>query len=607
MSTSERSRIRSRPGARAGLLLAAALAVGSGCDGRAKRGGGLEALTGPALLEIDLTRGAPEELAGSLFGPAPNRSHADLVEAIRGIPSDAKGVFVRLGMASFGLARGEEIGRLLFEVRDRGTPVVCHAHEIDNSTLMLASLGCSEVWLSPAGQVEAVGIAAQLLFARSLLEKFNVRADFVQVGKYKGAEETFTRDEPSPEARESLEGTLRGMRAAWVAAVIEGRERPALAELLEDGPYTADVAKEHGLIDQIGFETDALSEIKKKAGANRVESAFGGPSSPEGIAEIFRTLGGGASLGTPRVAVVRAVGGISMSSGPSLFGGDAGITEKALGKVIQRLADDDSVEAVVLRIDSPGGSALASDLLWQKLMELREDKPLVVSVGSMAASGGYYLACAANKIVAEPGSIVGSIGVVGGKFSVGEALEGVGVHVETIAATDDPEKAARAGYLSPFDPWDEPTKKKVRAGIVSIYDLFLDRIAEGRGLEIPKVETFAEGRIFSGTEAKERGMIDELGGLTDAIRVARDLASLPEDAPVEIVGGAPALAELFGVEETGASIEELLGERARDAVNPVAPFLREAPSEVLMMLAAAAPLASGESTLAAMPYAVIVR
>src|SRR5262249_51257027 len=157
------------------------------------------------------------------------------------------GVFVRLGTAQIGIARAEEIGTLLGGVRKK-KPVVCHADEYTNSTLMLAALGCSRVWVSPAGGVETVGIAAQLFFANRLLERFHVGVDFLQVGKYKGAQEPFTRNGPSPEARESLEGTLRGLRAAWLAHIAEGRGKLAAADAAEDGPWSSDDALKHGVV-----------------------------------------------------------------------------------------------------------------------------------------------------------------------------------------------------------------------------------------------------------------------------------------------------------------------------------------------------------------------
>jgi protease-4 len=244
-------------------------------------------------------------------------------------------------------------------------------------------------------------------------------------------------------------------------------------------------------------------------------------------------------------------------------------------------------------------------------MKLRSKKPLVVSVGGMAASGGYYLACAANKIVVEPTSIVGSIGVVGGKFAMGKALEEIGVHAETVAASPDPKKAARATYMSALTPWDDATREKIRASMTSVYDLFLRRIAEGRGAPVATIEPSAEGRIFAGVEAKKRGLVDELGGFQEALKIALDLAKLPEDTPVDVVDDKPALFDLLAGEESDEDAARARSEAAREAgraaLGGLVPSIRELSPEVGTWLGTMAPLLSGERALAAMPFALTIR
>jgi protease IV len=627
-------------GKRTGLAAVAVASVllAAGCEGRAPRAdhgppAGASAAPGkrttstttglgdgPSVAEIDLTRGVPETRGSSLFGSSSRHSHVDLVRSLRalaegsGSGASTAAVFVRLGTASIGLARSEEIGALLGEVRKK-RPVVCHADEYGNATLMLAAAGCSKIWVSPAGGVEAVGIAAQLLFANRLLERFHVGVDFLQVGKYKGAQEPFTRDGPSPEARASLEGTLRGLRAAWLSHIAEGRGNLAAGDAAEDGPFGPADALARGLVDAVGYPDDARDDAKKLAGTDRVVPRFGGEptGSGRGLAGLVRALTGSARGGTPHVAVVPATGSIAMSASPSLLGGSEGITEHELGRVLGRLAGDASVKAVVLRIDSPGGSALASDLLWKRLRKLAAEKPLVVSVGDMAASGGYYLSCAGTKIVAEPTSIVGSIGVVGGKLALGKALDELGIHAETIPAAPDPQKAARASYMSSFMRWDDPTRERVLASMKAIYDLFLQRIAEGRGTTVEAIAPNAEGRIFGGVEAKDRGLVDELGGLSDAIALALELGSLPKDAPVEVVDDEQGLLDMLVEGDPGAdsragtdqAVGASMGQAAREALLP--PALRAAMPGAEALLGSLAPLLAGERALAAVPFGLTVR
>ena len=612
-----------------GWLMGAAVACAVGaCDGRApqappaRQAADPPSIGGPAVVEIDLRGNLSETPDAGLFGGGRRSTHADLVASLRDMRSSegTKGLFVRFGGGRIGFARAHEIGRLLGEIRAQNKPIVCHSDDWDNASYLAASLGCSKVYVSPAGGVDTVGIAAQLLFAKSFLAKYKVDVDYLQVGKYKGAEETFTRDEPSPEARASLENALGGIRAAWLAAIEKGRAGKLAKDSIEDGPYTPQEAKAKGFVDEVGYLEAARDDAKESSGATRVTKRFGGrddaPSLSRAIADMFRGMSG--SGGAPRVAVLPASGAITMAGGGGLpLGGSDGITERALGREIKRLTDDPSTKAVVLRIDSPGGSALASDLLWGKLMKLRAEKPLVISVAGMAASGGYYLSCAGTKIVAEPTSIVGSIGVVGGKLSFGTALQEYGIRAETVAATKDPERAARAAYMSVLTPWDDRTRERVRASMKSIYDLFVDRIVEGRSLPREKVEGFAEGRLFAGEEAKSLGMIDQVGGLEDAIKLAIELAKVPEDTPVDLVGTPPTLFEALAGEETsgasaatgpGAQVGPAAAEIARRAAMEalVAPVLAQVP-ELGSFAGALAPFLSGERVLAVTPFALAVR
>jgi len=623
----DRGRISGRT-RRLGVGIAAAVALAA-CSGRERtappagsKGVGLDQ---PAVAELDLSGGLPESASTPLLGPPSRRTHAELVRSLRALADaeSSKGFLVRLGMSRISFARAHEVGRILGDVRKAGRPVVCHADEYNNGTLLLAAAGCSKLWVSAAGQVSSIGLAAQLIFAKGLLDKLNVSADFLQVGKFKGASEPFTREGASPEARQSLEGALGGLRAAWVSGIVEGRGKPELQGLIEDGPFAPEEAKAKGLVDEIGDLDEAREDAKKLAGVEAIATRFGGSDGERGVSrglvDIFRTISGASAEGTPHVTIVPAVGSIAMTSGSSVpFGGSDGIGERELGRVLTRLTKDEDTKAVVLRIDSPGGSALASDLLWKKLMKLREAKPLVISVGGMAASGGYYLACAGSKIFAEPTSIVGSIGVVGGKLAVGKALAELGINAETIAANPDPQRANRAAYMSALTPWDEPTRARVLASMEAVYDLFLKRIAAGRGVAVEAVAPSAEGRLFGGVAAKERGLVDELGGLEDAVKRALELAKLPEDAPVELEQGEGGLLDLLAgasdndAEGRAAAPErasaEALAERARRAAAGalVPAWLSTAP-ELGAFMGSVGPLLSGERTLAALPFVVIVQ
>jgi protease-4 len=558
------------------------------------------------VLEFDLRGGAPEALEGGLFQLPATRSYTGLVRALeRGLEEDTTAsVFVRLGEQTLELAQAQEVGALLTRYAKKGIPVVCHADGLSNATAALVSQGCTRRFLSPAGGLETVGLAAQVVYLRGILDRLKIEADFLHVGRFKSGPEPLTHEGPSPEARESLEVTLASLRKSWLEQV-----RPELRGALEQGPFTPNEAKTQKLVDTLGYELDALAEAKKLGKVDVASTAFGASASASDtpdVAEILRMIAGASESVSdrPHVAVIPAQGAISTQSNGGAFS-SGGITSKALVKTLRRLSNDDSVKAVVLRIDSPGGSPLASDLIWHEVMELRKKKPVVASVGGMAASGGYYIACAAQRIFAEPSSIVGSIGVFGGKIVIGPALGEIGVNSVTFPASPEPGAAARAAYLSPLTRWDDPTRKRMQTMMDGIYELFIARVAEGRKVADDKVRPHAEGRIWSGTQGLERGLVDELGGLSQALASARKLAKLDEDVPVTVEGGAEGLLEMLLLGEDAGEAQVIAALKKLDARRALT--LEAVPEELRPFAAALGPLLAGETVLTAMPFALTVR
>jgi protease-4 len=480
--------------------------------------------------------------------------------------------------------------------------VWCHADDYNNSTLYVASRGCGRIWIAPAGSVDAIGLAAQTLYFHKLLtEELGLDVDFLQVGKFKGAEEPFTRDGPSPDARRSLEATLADLRAGWLGGIRRGRPRVA-DSVPEDGPYSAEEAKKRGLVDDVGYFDEARDALERASGAVRAEVRLGPGATGSGsgdFSEVLHTLTG-ESFGSAPVMLVRAVGAITLEGG-GLFGDGGGIVQRKLARILARLEKDDEVRAVVLRIDSPGGSALASDLLWHQLMAIRAKKALIVSIGDMAASGGYYLASTGATVFADDTSIVGSIGVVGGKIAANRALDRIGVHAETFPAkTGDLHAEARAAYESVLLAWDDDTRQRLLETMEDVYRLFLARVSEGRGIPIDRVAASAEGRIFSGRDARERGLVDVIGGLREAIARARSVVGLPPDARVGIAGEGGGLLQAFGDDdEPGEARAHALGVQRSELAHVAA--------DLLPFLASVSPLAARERVLCALPFYLTVR
>ena len=569
---------------------------------------GLGASSGHVAV-FDLSRGAPEQTAGGLFQLPASHSFAGLVRELERVTADAqaKSVFVRLSQQPYDWAQSEELGRLLNQVKGAGKQVICHAHTLTNATIWLVARGCTRIWLSPAGEVINVGIAAQMTYLKGALDKLKIEADFLSMGRFKSGGEPITREGPSDASRENLTETLQSIRQTWLDGVISARSMPGLREALENGPFIPAVARTKGLIDAVGFESEALAEAKQKGNVERTRTVFG-PGRKEdggGLAELIRILAGTGDQGTERdhVAVVTAVGGITMTSSEG-FGSD-GITAGAMLKTLRRLKKDKSVKAVVLRLDSPGGSPLASDLIWHELMALRKEKPVVASIGTMAASGGYYLACAAHSILAERTSIVGSIGVFGGKFVIGPALEEVGITSFTFPASNEPGAAARAAYMSPLTAWDQATRERVEAHMRHIYELFLERVAKGRGISVDQVRKSAEGAIFSGRQGKQRRLVDEFGGLQQAISLARRRAGLPTDAPVVVEGLQETLIEsLFSGDDPRAGDVQAALEKWQARQRHWRGLV---PENLRTFVTSLLPLTQGEHSLVALPFVFSVR
>jgi protease IV len=553
---------------------------------------------------IDLTQSAPESAAvGGLFPLPVERTFAGLVSALeKQSINPAPGYLVRFGEHQFDWAQTEELGRLLARLRSPEHPVVCHGHGFSNSSMWLALTGCDEIWLSPAGSVDTVGLGGQSVYLKRLLERFKIKADFLHIGRYKSAAETFTEDGPSPEARESLESVLASIRSAWLAgAKAPGRDE-AVVGALEAGPWVPKAAQAVGLVDHIGYESQARQRVVERSSAGEFESLLTSSDDERAAvdaAELLQLItGSSSSVQGAHVAILPAAGGISMGGGDSMS--QEGITASGLTRAIRELKNDDQVKAVVLRIDSPGGSALASDLLWHELMELRKRKPLIASVGNVAASGGYYLACAAHRLIAEQTSIVGSIGVVGGKIVLDDALHELGVTAHTFSAKPGEEARQRAAYLSPLNSWDAATRQRVQEQMEGIYDLFIQRVAEARTMDPANVREHAEGRIWSGIQGKERGLVDEFGGLVLAVTRAKERAGLPADAPVVVKGPEGGLLELLGLGEDAEDGEVRAAVLRLQAARPE--WLKAAAPHLLPHLQSLLPLLDGERVLAVSPF-----
>ncbi|MDQ3037588.1 MAG: signal peptide peptidase SppA [Myxococcota bacterium] len=438
-------------------------------------------------------------------------------------------LFLRLGPMGGAWGRVDDLHEALQAVRDAGKPVHCHFETIDNAGYLLAASSCDRISITPAGMADTVGVAAQVFYARTLLDQLGVSADLMQVGSFKGAAEPFTRQDMSPEMRESLGSLLDDLQAGLVQSLVSGRDMSAARaqEVLDGGPYDSAGALEAGLVDAVEFDDEARTRAREAGRATRNVIVQLTPDTEDlTLADLLGALASGEAPddgpSAPHIELVYLDGEITDDEEAGTGNGSAGPFVRRM----RELADDESVRAVVLRIDSPGGSALASDRMWHAVRRTAARKPVIVSVGDMAASGGYYIASAGHDIVAHPSSIVGSIGVVGGKVDASALLARIGVHAETLT------RGAHAGWSTATAPFTDDERVVLRRIMESTYRRFVRRVAISREMSEERVLSSAEGRIWSGREGLERGLVDQLGGLPAAIALARQRGELDDDAQV---------------------------------------------------------------------------
>lgn len=435
-----------------------------------------------------------------------------------------------------GWAAALSLRRAVAALRERGVRVVAYAEQLDEAALLVAS-AADQVWMPETGRVHLVGVRAEGFYLLELLSRWDVETDVVRVGSHKSAGEMFTRDRMSPEQREQVEGLVDDLFEALVNGLAEGRglSPERVRELVDRGPFTAEAARSEGLVDAFAYP----DELGERVQAFRNGNVDAPPRSLSWVdARVYRTLRvDGRPVGDRCLAWVVAQGGIHRGVGTR------GVGSESTARLLESLRRDPDVCGVALRVDSPGGDALASDLLWRAVDRLRREKPVVASLSEVAASGGYYLASAADAIYAEAGSVTGSIGVIGGKLNLEGLYRRLGIGRDAV------ERGERAGLLSEMRPFTPSERRAVREGMEASYAVFLERVALGRGLALEAVRHVAQGRIFSGARAAGVGLVDALGGPLEALAELRRLAGLVpgEQASLRFHPRTPRLVGLIGL------------------------------------------------------------
>ncbi|NNL65370.1 MAG: signal peptide peptidase SppA, partial [Myxococcales bacterium] len=451
---------------------------------------------------------------------------------------DVTGIALRLDGAPRGFARALAVQRAVADAATR-KPVIAYAESFGTADYLIGS-AATALYGPPAGSIGLVGLRVDSFFLHDLLERVGVRPDVLRVGSHKTAAETFTRTAMSPEQREQVEALLDDWYGLLVEAIASGRDQTpdAVRDWIDRGPHRAGRAEEEGYLDGCRYPDEVQDEIVSRSeGAEKIEDLR--VIDAAGYHALRAGDPGWRPLLTdlPRIAYVVASGGIRRGHGLR------GVASDVFRGLFERVRRDEGIRGMVLRIESPGGDALASDLLWRSIMLVRKDKPVVVSMGDTVASGGYYMAAAGDAVLAESGSLTGSIGVVGGKLDLSGLYERLGIGRDAV------ERGARAGIHTETRGFSPDERGALREEMRSIYDLFLDRVAEGRALERDAVARVAQGRVFSGRQAERHGLVDALGGPLEAIAEVRKRAGLVpgERIRLEVLPRIPRLDGLRGL------------------------------------------------------------
>jgi protease-4 len=533
----------------------------------------------------------PEDEVAKALGIGQQQSFSSLLTQLRKAKIDKRvgGVMLDINFPGIGWGKAYELREAIKDFRQSGKPVYAYMEIGMNKEYYIAT-AADKVFLPPPGDLYVNGFAAEAMFYKGSLDKLGVEAEVIQIGpKYKNAPDQYTKKEMGEGQREVVNAILDEYWTNYTAAIAESRKKSVedVAAMIDNAPFNATQAKEQGLIDGTLYEEQVYEEFRKALGykdGDKVRTVR--TSQYKEVPSDTLGLNNG-----ERVAVIFASGAINVGrSSDSAFGGEM-VGSDTIVAAVNDAAADTSVKAIVLRVDSPGGSALASDLMWNALENAKVKKPVVVSMGDVAASGGYYIACNANKILAEPMTITGSIGVFAGKPVVKGFYDWLGVSNEYIL------RGKNAGIFRETEKWTPEERAKMEQQTNNIYfNNFLPKVAKGRNMDMERANSLGQGRVWTGTQAKENGLIDEFGGLERAIDVAKELAGLPADKDVKRVvfpaprpfletwlGGGDDEAEVKA-KATQKAVADALPADVRKAFRYVELFNRMERGEAMMML-----------------------
>ena len=513
----------------------------------------------------DLPEVEPDDVVGQVFGRDVSTVRG-FVEALRRASRDDRVRAVLLMPSTLNVpywGKVQEMRDAIVAFRKSGKHVTAFLEFGGDREYYLAS-AADRVFLMPTSSLDLTGVASYEMFLRGTLDKIGAYPDFVHIGDYKTAPNQLTQKGFTPAHREMAQSLNRDMYDQLVAGIADARKKSEdeVRDLLDKGPFVAKEALDAGLVDDLAYEDeldDRVPELGDGKATRRMEGGDYQRTRPQSVGLRTRS----------RIAVLYVVG--TIVSGRSGFDGVNGsvVGSETIIDQIRKIRDDASIKAIVLRIDSPGGSSVASDVIWRELKITRDEnpkRPIVTSMSDLAASGGYYIAMPTEAIVAQPGTLTGSIGIFGGKMVIGGTLDKLGVTTEAVVS------GANAGIYSPFAPFTPAQREKVASFMDDFYKNFLTKVAESRKSTPAAIHTVAQGRVWTGRQALGHGLVDALGGLDAAVALAKEKAKIPANEDVQLVvyperrGLLDALSEQFGGAGTAGLWSMLAGTSERRAM-----------------------------------------
>jgi len=509
---------------------------------------------GPVLLELDLSRGVVETPSAAplrIVGARPAPTLHALLTALRQAERDrhVAGLVAHVAQRPISLALSSELRDAVGRFRRSGKAAVAWTESfgelgVGNVGYHLAT-AFEEIWLQPSGDVGLTGVVARAVFVRDALDRLGVEPQLAQRHEYKTAADTFLRSEMSDAGREMARRLAESATETIVAdvAAARGLDPATVREIVDHAPLTATEALEAGLVDRLGYRDEVYASLRSRLGDVRLLYVERYGRRRERGRVVRRAVAGRSS---PVVALVRASGPIHLGHSSSVPWGGPNVGSDTLGATLRAAGRDPAVKAVVLRVDSPGGSYVASDAIRREILALRgSGRPVIASMATVAASGGYYIAMPCDVVVASPTTLTGSIGVLAGKQVVKEALGRVGVRIDSEAV------GAHAEMFSSQQPFTEEEWARLEGWLDEVYDDFTSKAAADRGMPVERLRDVARGRVWTGADARSHDLVDQLGGLEEAVAIACERAGVGrDDVDVRVLPQAGLVRRLRGPESS---------------------------------------------------------